>query len=173
MTYATPDIVSTSRGGAAVWDIFPVTATNHLRAFLNSTSSSNIDDPVMRQQFYIPTPQLQQLQEEYHITPWRIYQNPGDAVFIPAGCAHQVCNLSSCIKVACDFVSPHCISRCRDLIEGTRRLAEIRGGKKEDVLQLKTMMMCAWEEMGRWEKLAFLKAEDNGVEEEGVQAKEM
>jgi hypothetical protein len=25
---------------------------------------------------------------------------------IPAGAAHQVCNLADCIKVACDFVSP-------------------------------------------------------------------
>jgi hypothetical protein len=47
-------------------------------------------------------------------------------------------------------VSPHCIRRCRELIDGTRRLAAVRGGKREDVLQLKTMMMCAWEEMGRW-----------------------
>jgi len=160
MTYATPNEASASRGGAAVWDIFPVTATNHLRTFLKRASYYDIDDPVMRQQFYISTPQLAQLREEHHITPWRIYQNPGDAVFIPAGCAHQVCNLSSCIKVACDFVSPHCISRCRDLMEGTRRLAGIRGGKKEDVLQLKTMMMCAWEEMGRWEKQASSKAKE-------------
>jgi hypothetical protein len=40
------------------------------------------------------------------------------------------------------------------LIEGTRRLADVRGGKKEDVLQLKAMMMCAWEEMRRWENKA-------------------
>jgi len=49
-------------------------------------------------------------------------------------------------------VSPHCIRRCRELIDGTRRLAAVRGGSKEDVLQLKTMMMCAWEEMSRWEE---------------------
>ena len=47
-------------------------------------------------------------------------------------------------------MSPHCIRRCCELIDGNRRLAAVRGGKKEDVLQLKTMMMCAWEEMGRW-----------------------
>ena len=61
-----------------------------------------------------------------------------------------MCNLTSCIKVACDFVSPHGIRRCRELIDGTRRLAGVKGGKREDVLQLKTMLMCAWEEMGRW-----------------------
>ena len=61
-----------------------------------------------------------------------------------------MCNLTSCIKVACDFVSPHCIRRCHELIDGTRRLATVRGGEMEDVLPLKTMMMCAWEEMNRW-----------------------
>jgi len=54
--------------------------------------------------------------------------------------------------VACDFVSGHCIMRCRELIDGNRKLAKVRGGAKEDVLQLKTMLMCAWEEMGRWEE---------------------
>ena len=49
-------------------------------------------------------------------------------------------------------MSPHCIRRCRELIDGTRRLAAVRGGKREDVLQLKTMMMCAWEEMNRWQE---------------------
>jgi len=62
-----------------------------------------------------------------------------------------VCNLTSCIKVACDFVSPHCIQRCRELVDGNRRLAVVKGGQREDVLQLKTMLMCAWEELGRWE----------------------
>lgn len=61
-------------------------------------------------------------------------------------------NLTSCIKIACDFVSPHCIPKCFDLIGANRRLAAKRGGKKEDVLQLKTMMMCAWEEMDRWQE---------------------
>jgi hypothetical protein len=62
-----------------------------------------------------------------------------------------VCNLTLCIKVACNFVSSHCIPRCRELIDGARRLAAGKGGKSEDVFQLKTMMMCAWEEMGRWQ----------------------
>jgi hypothetical protein len=38
------------------------------------------------------------------------------------------------------------------LIGANRRLAAKRGGKKEDVLQLKIMMMCAWEEMDRWQE---------------------
>lgn len=90
MTFASPNEVSTARGGAAVWDIFPADATDTIRTFLCESTSNTIDDPILRQKFYISTPQLQKLREEYHIVPWRIYQNVGDAVFIPAGCAHQV-----------------------------------------------------------------------------------
>lgn len=90
MTFASPNEVSAARGGAAVWDIFPADATHSIRTFLRESTNSAIDDPVLRQTFYISTGNLQKLSEEYHIVPWRIYQNPGDAVFIPAGCAHQV-----------------------------------------------------------------------------------
>ena len=90
MTFAAPNEISTARGGAAVWDIFPAEATETIRQFLHESTNSGIDDPVLRQKFYISTPNLQKLREQYHIIPWRIYQNPGDAVFIPAGCAHQV-----------------------------------------------------------------------------------
>jgi [histone H3]-dimethyl-L-lysine9 demethylase len=91
MTFATPSEIANERGGAAVWDIFPAEATDSLRRFLRDSVTRDIDDPVLRQTFYISTPQLDVLREEYQIIPWRIYQNPGDAVFIPAGCAHQVC----------------------------------------------------------------------------------
>jgi len=62
-----------------------------------------------------------------------------------------VCNLTACIKVAVDFVSPFCVKRCGDLLQETRRLAKVKGGKTEDVLQLRAMMLYAWEEMGRWQ----------------------
>jgi [histone H3]-dimethyl-L-lysine9 demethylase len=63
---------------------------------------------------------------------------------------NKVCNLTSCIKVACDFVSPHCIKKCCELMQWNRKLAQVRGGQKEDVLQLKAMLISAWEEMARW-----------------------
>lgn len=90
MTFAAPSKTATERGGAAVWDIFPADATDTIRRFLQESSSTDIDDPVLRQTFYISTPQMNQLREEYNVISWRIYQNPGEAVFIPAGCAHQV-----------------------------------------------------------------------------------
>ncbi|KAK6137579.1 hypothetical protein DH2020_028683 [Rehmannia glutinosa] len=49
---------------------------------------------------------LRSLRKEAGIEPWTVVQKLGDAVFIPAGCPHQVRNLKSCIKVAVEFVSP-------------------------------------------------------------------
>uniref|UniRef100_A0A803L2S6 JmjC domain-containing protein n=1 Tax=Chenopodium quinoa TaxID=63459 RepID=A0A803L2S6_CHEQI len=46
------------------------------------------------------------------IEAWTYVQNLGEAVFIPAGCPHQVRNLKSCIKVALDFVSPESVGEC-------------------------------------------------------------
>jgi len=101
MTFAALNKKATARGGAAVWDIFPASATDTLRTFLRAANPS-IDDPVMRQTFYITTPQLNQLRDQYNIVPWRIYQNPGDAVFIPAGCAHQANNPPGVQRVGAD-----------------------------------------------------------------------
>jgi hypothetical protein len=51
--------------------------------------------------------------------------------YIPAGAPHQVRNLTSCIKVALDFISPECIQQCLRLSSQcvpTRRLNAERGG---------------------------------------------
>jgi len=47
-------------------------------------------DPIHRQQFYLDVELRKELWEEYGVKSYRVYQRPGDAVFIPAGCAHQV-----------------------------------------------------------------------------------
>lgn len=94
MVYASESATATAHGGAAVWDIFPADATDKLNQFLRETvviKAKYSDNPILRQQFYLTTPQLANLARRYNVSPWRIYQNPGDAVFIPTGCAHQVC----------------------------------------------------------------------------------
>jgi lysine-specific demethylase 3 len=52
-------------------------------------------------------------------------------------------NLSDCIKVAIDFVSPENIERCERLTREFREVNQTRAWK-EDVLQLRTMMWFAW-----------------------------
>jgi hypothetical protein len=62
------------------------------------------------------------LKEEFQIEPWTFEQHLGEAVFIPAGCPHQVRNLKSCIKVALDFVSPENVHECIRLNDEFRLL---------------------------------------------------
>ncbi|GJX32923.1 JmjC domain-containing protein [Tanacetum coccineum] len=79
------------------------------------------------------------------IEPWTFLQKLGDAVFIPAGCAHQVRNLKSCIKVALDFVSPENVGECIRLTEDFRVLPQ-KHRAKEDKLEVKKMALFAVEE---------------------------
>jgi len=48
-------------------------------------------DPIHEQEFYLDVELRKALWEEYGVKSYRVYQRPGDGVFIPAGCAHQVC----------------------------------------------------------------------------------
>ncbi|KXS19312.1 hypothetical protein M427DRAFT_77160, partial [Gonapodya prolifera JEL478] len=50
----------------------------------------------------------------------RIYQRAQDAMIVPAGWAHQVCNVRSCVKVAMDFVSPRSLEKCVAMAEEAR-----------------------------------------------------
>lgn len=90
------------------------------------------------------------LKERYGVRGWEVKQQPGEAIFIPAYTAHQVCNLANCIKVAADFVSPHSIERCIRLTEEFRlQNHEHRKPWREDLLQINQMLLYAFESTGR------------------------
>jgi len=155
--------------GYAAWDLFRAEDSDKLRAFLKKrfgpTSGGNasavgqqaadkaaaavqiqmvVHDPIHSQQFYLDVELRKALFDEFGVKSYRIYQRPGEGVFIPAGCAHQVANMADCMKIAIDFVSPENIDRCEKL---TREFREQNQRKvwKEDVLQLRTMMWFAWQ----------------------------
>ena len=133
---------SSGEPGSAVWDIYRAEDAEKVRQFLRRHFKSAID-PIHAQAYYLDSALRRQLYEEFGVQSFRFYQRPGQAVFIPAGCAHQVCNLADCIKVACDFVSPENIERCERLTREFRDQNQMAMWK-EDVLQLKTMMWYAW-----------------------------
>ena len=129
----------------AVWDIFPPSAASAIRAYLRE-KDDRIDDPIHRQLYYLAEHEIAML-KDVGVMSYRIYQEPGDAVFIPAGCPHQVRNRRSCVKVAVDFLSAENVGVCRELGEEARRMAPTsgRGGVgKEDVLQLWGCLGFAW-----------------------------
>jgi hypothetical protein len=79
--------------GLAVWHIFPEDATSVLREFLleePTVGFNGLGDPIHNHVIYLNPPLLALLARKCGIQPYTIYQAPGDAVFIPAGCAHQV-----------------------------------------------------------------------------------
>jgi len=107
-------------------------------------------DPIHTQGFYLDSIKRKELYDEFGVHSHRIHQHPGQAVFIPAGCAHQVLNMADCIKVAVDFVSSENIHHCMKLTSEFRNQNQVKCWK-EDILQLKTMMWYSWLSCSRFD----------------------
>ena len=120
--------------GAAVWDIWHSRDAETISNFLIRVAREEGRKPcahgIHDQTFYVDAVLRRRLEEEEGVIGWRFVQRAGDAVFIPAGCPHQVLNLRSCIKTAMDFVSPEHMDECLRLTEQFRRLP--RGHPRQD-----------------------------------------
>ncbi|CAO1620852.1 unnamed protein product [Sympodiomycopsis kandeliae] len=135
------------RSGSAAWDIFPARDSHKIRDYLRRTRKGvpTWEDPIHSQKYFLDNDDRRSLWTSYGVRSWRIYQRPGDSVFIPAGCAHQVCNLTDCMKIAVDFVSPENVTRCFNLTSEFRLMSNnLVKSWKEDVLQLKSMLWHSW-----------------------------
>ncbi|KAG8382085.1 hypothetical protein BUALT_Bualt05G0039800 [Buddleja alternifolia] len=148
---ATPYLLESVDGGA-LWDIFRRQDVPKLEEYLRRhhkefrhTHGCPVElvvHPIHDQSLYLTSYHKAKLKEEFGIEPWTFVQNLGEAVFIPAGCPHQVRNLKSCIKVALDFVSPENIGECIRLTEEFRILPQNHRAK-EDKLEVKKMALHA------------------------------
>lgn len=77
--------------GAAMWNIYRAEDADVIRSFLRKVFGLNEnDDPIHSQDYFLDISLRRRLFEEYGVTSWTIYQRPGDAVYVPAGCGHQV-----------------------------------------------------------------------------------
>ncbi|KAJ6411011.1 hypothetical protein OIU84_007711 [Salix udensis] len=138
--------------GGAVWDIFRRQDVPKLIEYLkrhqkefrhfSSLPVNTVIHPIHDQTFYLSEKHKRQLKEEFNVEPWTFEQHLGEAVFIPAGCPHQVRNRQSCIKVALDFVSPENVQECFRLTEEFRLLPKTHRAK-EDKLEVKKMALYA------------------------------
>ncbi|CAI5474277.1 unnamed protein product [Closterium sp. Yama58-4] len=147
--------------GAALWDIFRREDSDKIRAFiarhqhefrhLHNQVIQSMDDEIHDQTVYLTARHKEMLYTEYGVEAWTFEQRRGEAVFIPAGCAHQVRNLMSNMKIAVDFVSPEGTSHCLALTAHVRTMP-VRHRSKEDRLEVKRMILHAVER-----SLAILK----------------
>lgn len=181
-----PESSTTSKGipaCGAIWDIFPPSASNDIRTYLNSPAYINShpgamlqDDPIHRQCYYLSEADLTILYKKYGVRSHRIFQEPGDAIFVPAGCCHQVRNRRSCVKVAVDFLTPENVKVCKGLIEEARRMAGDFGkGRrgKEDVLQLWACLGFAWGVYDHEKKEKRLEEKEAEKIEDGIKDEEV
>ena len=74
----------------AAWDIFRAQDSDGLRELMREHfGDMSVDDPIHSQAYYLDRDVRAKFAGR-GIYSHRIYQRPGEAVFIPAGCAHQV-----------------------------------------------------------------------------------
>ncbi|CAH8335123.1 unnamed protein product [Eruca vesicaria subsp. sativa] len=138
--------------GGAVWDIFRredvpklieyLKRHKHEFRHLYNEPVKSVFHPIHDQSMFLNESKKKQLKEEFDIEPWTFEQHLGEAVFIPAGCPHQVRNIQSCIKVALDFVAPESVEECLRLTEEFRRLPKDHRSN-EDKLELKKIVLHA------------------------------
>ncbi|KAG5456821.1 MAG: jmjC domain-containing histone demethylation protein 2B [Olpidium bornovanus] len=100
-------------------------------------------DVIHDQVVYLTDEERRSLHEKYGVQGWRVYQKPGDAVYVPAGCVHQVANVRSAVKVAMDFVSPEHVGRALNITGEFRRLPA-KHRRRQDLLQLKNILWATW-----------------------------
>jgi JmjC domain, hydroxylase len=78
--------------GYALWHLYPPQVANILRQFFREEGfDEKAGDFIHGQRIYVNFAMQQRLYEKYGVKPYVIRQRPGEAVFIPAGWAHQVC----------------------------------------------------------------------------------
>ncbi|CEI88760.1 hypothetical protein RMCBS344292_03138 [Rhizopus microsporus] len=128
---------------AAIWHIFAAKDSKALSKWLKKRHQKFLKKwhPIHSQSLYMDDKELKLLEKQTGIKPWKIYQNCGDAVYIPAGCPHQVYNCTEAIKCAVDFVSPENLEMSLSVTKQFSKLP------KTDALQLKSTLLFTWKEI--------------------------
>lgn len=180
------DKTDSSQDPVAVWHIFAANDCAKLRTYLDAKYKDDPNRPegdlIHSQQIYFTDDMVAELEAHTGVRPWIIHQAPGDAIFIPSRCPHQVCFLltfgchdrlvtaaigffqvRNCvwtIKTAIDFLSGEALPRTAAVAEELRQHRLIDDGL-EDVLQLPLVLWHAWvslkKEMPDVMKMEFLQ----------------
>ncbi|KAJ6590212.1 hypothetical protein B0H10DRAFT_1697383, partial [Mycena sp. CBHHK59/15] len=124
-----------------VWDLFRAQDGEKIQKFLCAQFPEwQVDDLINGQEIFITDELWRKLWRTCGVKGYRVYQQVGEAVMIPAGCVHQVRNLSDCIKVAIDFVSVDNIECCEKLMQEFWGINNRGKPWNVDVLQLRSLL---------------------------------
>ncbi|KAJ3551840.1 hypothetical protein NM688_g4478 [Phlebia brevispora] len=140
MSGAVNIMVEDLAGRGALWIIFAPEDTDKIRHYLCQKYQLNTADacPIHLQKYYLQNSDIRALYAQEQVIPYIFTQKKGQAICIPAGCAHQVSNNGACIKVAADFV-------CLSQVSMNRRLRdEFHEEGIDNVLRLDIVMWHAW-----------------------------
>ncbi|KAJ2649657.1 hypothetical protein IWW40_002998 [Coemansia sp. RSA 1250] len=93
--------------GAVEWDIYMPSVADHLRGYLGDEASTGRQDALCGQ-VHVSGEQMEEIYEVCgeEARSCRVWQNAGDAVFVPAGSIYQKRIFSNCISVESKFLSP-------------------------------------------------------------------
>ncbi|PPQ81345.1 hypothetical protein CVT26_014429 [Gymnopilus dilepis] len=136
---------SSGKQSGARWEIWPQNSVAQLSQLISPSSSETeckMGLAILYEQFYVSEELVgSQMLEKA----WSFIQEPGDAVFIPPGCPHQVTNIGNCIKIATDFICPSDIESLRLLGNMFRAInIHYEGLVHNDIVNLEMTLWFAW-----------------------------
>ncbi|KAF7797731.1 hypothetical protein EIP86_008931, partial [Pleurotus ostreatoroseus] len=140
MSSAVNIMVADVSGEGSLWIIFAAEDTEAIRRYLRKRHGLDASSPcpIHSQNYYFEKHDLRKLFHDEGVLPYIHTQKQGQAIFIPVGCAHQVSNNGTCIKIATDFVSLSLLHKNWQLAE------DFHNEGIEDVLGLEAVLLHAW-----------------------------
>lgn len=157
--------------GQARWDVFTSEDSGLVKTFVIShfkLFGVRPEDSINAHNVYLTPDDLKELRDKHNVMPFTFYQSWKDVVYIPAGCAYQVrsppsiwitdsdafkvSNVTPCIKVAANFLSPQSLVRCLEVDGEFRQCTQAT-----DALEVYNLLVHCWMALNVLEKRLPLK----------------
>ncbi|KAJ2249210.1 hypothetical protein GGI13_004367 [Coemansia sp. RSA 455] len=136
------------------WDIYPASALDILCEYLGvdeqEASGSSKRNVLYKQSIFMDDNGCSEVFETYgnDAQCYRVYQQPGDAVFLPLGCMFQRRSYANTISVQSRFISPEHIADTRQVAGRLNTTKQLK--RKEYSLPVMDILWWAW--MGQQEQ---------------------
>ncbi|KAJ2311280.1 hypothetical protein H4S02_008158, partial [Coemansia sp. RSA 2611] len=127
-------------GGAVEWDIYAPAAADQLRAFLEDAGQRD----VMRGHAYMSEERKAELFEQLgdDARSCRVWQDEGDAVFVPAGSTYQRRTFRNTVCVQSKFLSPEHVATARRV--SAEVATRTKGARRREALPIMDILWWTW-----------------------------